>query len=96
MLGVHHYLLSLFCAIDEVLKLKPVDVDGQRLIPENPKSGREAETVFIPQKVAERLRQYIRRKAIGPTRRIFPITYAAALVVVKKVGKLDGVKLTSS
>jgi len=79
--------------IGEVLKLKPFDVDGQRLILENPRSGREAETVFIPQKVAERLRQYIRHKAIDPTSRIFPITYAAGLAVVKKAGKLVGVNL---
>ena len=64
--------------IGEVLKLRPMDADGRKLILENPKSGREAEAVFIPQKVAERLRQYIRHKAIDPTSRIFPISHAAA------------------
>jgi len=43
--------------------------------------------------VTERLRQYIRQKAIEPNSRIFPITYAASLVVVKKAGNLVEVNL---
>ena len=51
------------------------------------------ELVFIPQKVADRLKEYIRDKGIGPDERIFPITYAAARMVVIKAGKLVGIKL---
>ena len=51
-----------------------------------------AEAVFIPQKVADRLKEYVREKGIEPDQRIFSITYPAARAVVKKVGKLVGIK----
>ena len=51
------------------------------------------ELVFIPQKVADRLKEYIRDKGIGPDERIFPITYSAARMAVIKAGKLVGIKL---
>ena len=38
--------------INEVLKLTPRDVDDRKLILHNPKSGKEVEVVYIPQKVA--------------------------------------------
>jgi integrase/recombinase XerD len=79
--------------ISEVLQLTPRDSEDRRLIIRNPKSGREAEVVFIPQKVAERLREYIRDKGIRPDQRIFPITYPAARALVKKAGKLVGINL---
>jgi hypothetical protein len=49
-----------------------------------PKSGNEAEVAFLPQKVSDRLKKYVRDKGIKPGDRIFPITYAAARIVVKK------------
>jgi integrase len=58
-----------------------------------PKSGRESEIVFIPQKIADRLREYIQDKGIGPEKRIFPITYNAARIMVKNAGKLVGIDL---
>ena len=38
--------------------------------------------------MAERLKEYIRTKKIEPDNRIFPITYPAARMVVKKAGKM--------
>jgi len=58
-----------------------------------PKSGKESEVVFIPQKVADRLKDYIKEKGIEPDQRIFPITYNAARVMVIKAGKLVGIHL---
>ncbi len=46
--------------IGEVLKLTPRDVQDRKLYLREPKSGREAEVVFIPQKLANRLNDYIR------------------------------------
>jgi integrase/recombinase XerD len=46
--------------VGEVLKLKPMDIDDRKAIIRDPKSGKEAEVVFLPQKVADRLRTYIR------------------------------------
>jgi integrase len=58
-----------------------------------PKSGKESEVVFIPQKVAGRLKDYIKEKGIELDQRIFPITYNAARVMVSKAGKMVGVNL---
>ena len=79
--------------VGEVLNLTAADVQDQRLIIQNPKSGKESEVVFIPRKIAERLRDYIREKGIQPSERIFPITYPAARMVVVKAGKVVGVKV---
>jgi len=42
--------------ISEVLKLRLNDIQDRKLILREPKSGKEHEIVFIPQKVADRLR----------------------------------------
>lgn len=74
--------------ISEVLKLTPVDVENRKLILRDTKNGKEIELVFIHQKVADRLKEYIRQINIGASERIFPITYGAARVMVKKAGHL--------
>jgi integrase/recombinase XerD len=79
--------------IGEVLKLTPRDVTERKLILRDPKSGKEREFVFLPQKVAERLKAYIRQKGIHPDQRIFPICYEAARAMVKKAGDLVGISL---
>ena len=50
--------------ISEVLKLTPSDIEDRKLTLRSPKSGKEREIVFIPQKVADRLREYINTKKI--------------------------------
>jgi integrase/recombinase XerD len=70
--------------IGEVLKLIPADVDERKLTLRDPKSGRGQEVVFIPQKLADRLKEYIHGKEINSEERIFPITYTAARAMVKK------------
>ena len=79
--------------VGEVLKPTPRDVNDQNLTIQNPKGGKEAEAVFIPGKVVSWLRVYVKDKAIEPERRIFPITYAAVRMIVKKAGKLAGIQL---
>jgi integrase len=79
--------------VGEVLKLTPENVIGQKLILRTPKSGKEAEIVFIPNRVADRLHKYMQDKDIDSRSRIFPITYAASRLVVKKAGKLACIEL---
>nr|WP_231714283.1 site-specific integrase [Desulfosarcina ovata] len=74
--------------VGEVLKLRLKDLQDQKLTLENPKSGKEQETVFIPQKVAERLRDYAHQVCKNPEDRIFPISYEAARMIVLKAGNL--------
>jgi integrase len=79
--------------IGEVLNLKPNDIEDRKAIIRDPKSGRELEVVFIPKKVADRLKDYIRNQGIKLDKRIFPISYPAARTVVKKAGRLVGINL---
>jgi integrase/recombinase XerD len=44
--------------IGEVLKLRLIDIQDRKLILRESKSGKEHEIVFIPQKVANRLRDF--------------------------------------
>ena len=79
--------------IGEVLKLTPDDIVDRKLLLKDPKSGKEQEVIFIPQKVADRLRQYIRTAKIDSRKRIFPICYEAARAMVKKAGEIVDIHL---
>ena len=48
--------------IGEVLKIVPNDIAGKKILLREPKSGREHEMIFIPQKVADRLKEYVKTK----------------------------------
>ncbi|MBW1970549.1 MAG: site-specific integrase, partial [Deltaproteobacteria bacterium] len=79
--------------IGEVLKLRFKDIQDQKLVIQEPKSGKEQEHVFIPQKVADRLREYTREKSKNLNDRIFPISYEAARIMVLKAGNMVGIHL---
>ena len=79
--------------ISEALKLVAKDVRGQKLVLREPKSGKQTEVVFIPQKTADRLRAFIEREGILPDQRIFRMTYQCARIIVNKAGKLVGIHL---
>ncbi|RJR40215.1 MAG: site-specific integrase [Desulfobacteraceae bacterium] len=51
------------------------------------------ETVFIPQKVADRLKDYLKEKSFKPEDKIFPVGYEAVRAIVRKAGNAVGVKL---
>jgi integrase len=74
--------------VGEVLKITPGYIDDRRLIIREPKSKKETEVVFIPQKLAIRLKEYIQERAIQTHKRIFPLSYQADRAVVKKAGRL--------
>jgi len=79
--------------IGEVLKLTPDNIDGIKIILLQPKSGWDKEVVFIPKRVSERLRNYVRDEEIRTHEHIFPLTYGGARYVVKRAGKRLGVNL---
>jgi integrase/recombinase XerD len=79
--------------IGEVLKLTPEDVNDRNLTLREPKSDNGRVLVFIPQKVADRLKEYVKEKGIQSQERIFPICYETARSMVNKAGNLIGVKL---
>ena len=79
--------------IGKVLRLTPADIEDKKLLIREAKSGRETEVVFIPQKVADRLGDYITQKGVAAQKRIFPITYTAARYIIKAAGDLVGIHL---
>jgi integrase len=80
--------------IGEVLKLRGIDVDDCKLFLLSPKSGRQNEVVFIPKKVAARLREYIRLMNTAPEERIFPMGYTGARQIVKRAGRKIGLEIS--
>lgn len=79
--------------IGEVMKLRLHDLQDRKLILSEPKSGKEQEIAFIPQKGADRLREYAFQTCKNPEDRIFPISYEAARMMVSKAGKMVGIQL---
>jgi len=80
--------------IGEVLKLTTNDLQDRKLTLREPKSGREREVVFIlPQKVTDRLKEYVKESGTGPEERLFPVSYNAARIMVRKAGRLVGIHL---
>ena len=79
--------------VGEVLKLTPNDISDRKLILNDTKSGKDQELIFIPQKIADRLKEYVRVQKIAPKQLIFPICYGAARAMVKKAGQVVGIRL---
>ncbi len=79
--------------IGEVLKLTLRDIQDRKLIIQEPKSRKQREFVFIPQKVADRLKEYVREHCKNPDDRIYPISYEAARIMVLNSGKIVGTHL---
>ena len=52
--------------VGEVLKIRPMDIQDRKITLAGPKSGKESEVVFIPQKVADRLKEYVKESGTGP------------------------------
>ena len=77
--------------IGEVLKLRVNNVNDRKLFLSDPKSGRQSEIVFIPKKVADRLREYIAGENIKGDDRVFPLGYTRAREIVKNAGTEIGV-----
>jgi len=70
--------------IGEVLNLRPCDVRESNLTIQNPNSCRSGEVVYVPRKLLVRLTDYAKDNNIELNDRIFPISYVAAWLMVKK------------
>jgi len=77
--------------IGEVLKLRANNMNDRKLFLSDPKSGRQYEIVFIPKKVADRLREYISSEKIKNDNRVFPLGYTRTREIVKNAGNKIGV-----
>lgn len=62
------------------------NVNDRKLFLTDPKSGRQSEIVFIPIKVADRLREYIATENIKDEDSVFPLGYTRTREIVKNAG----------
>jgi integrase len=79
--------------IGEVLELRASDVNGRRLTMRRPKSGRDEESAFMPETVADRLKTYAGSQNIRPDDRLFPICYSTARSLIKRLGDKMNVQI---
>ncbi len=79
--------------IGEVLKIRVQDIDGRKITVRNPKSGKEAEAIFMPEPVADRLKAYIREEGLSEHDRVFNLCYTAARTMINRLGKKIGIML---
>ncbi len=80
--------------IGEVLKLKASDVTDRKLLIREPKSGKEAETAFMPEQIAKRLAEYITANKLEVDDRLFPVCYSTVRSLIKKLGDKFHVKMS--
>ena len=72
--------------IGELLKIKVSDVSERTITLLRPKSGKEAETAYMPENVSRKLVEYIKEKSMQGEDRVFPICYSTARSLVKGLG----------
>ncbi|MGD0236094.1 MAG: site-specific integrase [Syntrophorhabdales bacterium] len=72
--------------IGELLNIRASDVSERRLTIKKPKSGKDAEVAFMPEQVARRLGEYIKRENLTPDALVFPICYSTARSFIKRLG----------
>ena len=79
--------------IGEVLNIRVRDINGRKITVHDPKSGKEAEAVFMPEPVGNRLNAYIREVGLSEHNRVFNLCYTAARTMINGLGKKVGIKL---
>jgi integrase/recombinase XerD len=79
--------------IGEVLAIRVRDIDGRKILVHNPKSGKEAEAIFLPEPIANRLRAYIQMADLKKEDRVFKLCYSAARTRINRLGQKVGIKL---
>lgn len=73
--------------IGELLRLKVSDVSDRKLIIREPKSGKDSETAFMPEQIANRLAEYIKVRNLSGDTLLFPICYSTARLLIRGFGK---------
>jgi len=79
--------------IGEALNIRVKDIDGRKITVRSPKSGKEAEVIFMPEQVANRLRTYIQMKGLREQDKVFNLCYSTARTMINKLGKKLAIRL---
>jgi integrase/recombinase XerD len=79
--------------VGEVLKIRPMDIQDRKITLAGPKSGKESEVVFIPQKVADRLKEYVKESGSRARTAAFSDQLQRGPDYGAKAGSLVGIHL---
>ena len=79
--------------IGEVLNIRVKDIEGRKIIIRNPKSGKESEVIFMPEQVANRLKNYIQKEGLKEQDRVFNLCYTTVRTMINRLGKKVGITL---
>jgi integrase/recombinase XerD len=72
--------------IGELLKIKVSDVSDRTITLREPKSGKEAESAYMPENVSRKLAEYVKEKALQGEDLIFPVCYSTARSLIRRLG----------
>jgi len=81
--------------IGEVLNIRPVhlNIEVNTILIEEPKSGRQGEVVYLPQRLMRRVDDFVKENSIARNEKIFDLSYSTAFRMVKSRGEEVGVRL---
>lgn len=81
--------------IGEVLSMRPrnLNVEVNTISIEQPKSGRQGEVVYVPQKMMRKVDEYVRENKIAANDLVFSMSYSTAFRMVRQKGRDAGVRL---
>ncbi len=79
--------------IGEALNIRVRDIDERKITVHNPKSGKEAEVIFMPEQVANRLKAYVREEGLREYDRVFNLSYSTARTMINRLGEKVGIRL---
>ncbi len=81
--------------VGEVLNMRAahLNVEVNTILIEQPKSGRQGEVVYLPQRLMRRLDDFVRKNKIGKNDKIFDVSYSTAFRMVKTRGEAVGVRI---
>ena len=72
--------------IGELLKIKVSDVSDRTITLREPKSGKEAETAYMPENMSRTLVEYIKENGLQQEDRLFPSCYSTATSLIERRG----------
>lgn len=70
------------------------DVSDRKLTIVDPKSRKDSEVAFMPEQIANRLSEYIKRQNLSPDDMIFTMCYSTARARIKQLARRLNIEMT--
>ncbi|MHA2062349.1 MAG: tyrosine-type recombinase/integrase [Candidatus Sifarchaeia archaeon] len=80
--------------IGELLGLKVSDISERKILIREPKSGKDSEVAFMPEQIAKRIDEYVKKEGLQSNERIFPISYSTARSLIMKSGEKINIQIS--